>query len=99
MQSFLMAVITIGLGIVGNTVGNIYETQQAQGTSLTSLNERQQFIMERVENLSIDRYTGTQAAVDRAQVNDAIDQIRGSISIMEERVRALEMEAARRGEQ
>lgn len=107
IQSALLGVISILLSLnlwmlnrMATKMDRIEDVQSTQGATISALVERQDNQSDRLDFLSGDRYTGTEAAQDQLDVNRDINSIRAQIQDHGSRLRALENEWARyEGEQ
>ena len=68
------------------------DTVSKNDKSLAVVVATQNTILSQVDNLGKDRYTGSQAASDRARAQTELTDIKGDIAELKQRMRAVEMD-------
>ena len=87
-----MTIVLAVLLWVGATTqkGQIKTAEMGVAMELVAAN--QNTMRERLDTLALDRYTATQAAVDRNRLNADMNDIREALNAVKDRVRAVERE-------
>jgi len=97
LQTFLLGLISLGLSLaiimlmfMYNGQSKLRDEQKVDGKHIVEIATNQTAIKQRMEDLSVDRYTATQAVADHRLINRDINELTKSVESLDGRVRAVE---------